>query len=127
MTDRITLLEAENIIHVDAHGIEGTIAEVDEIIGTVERLAVLRKEKPYVVTNWSGSSIQASAVEHYKQHIRKLVPLVRAIVRYGVTESSSRVLVRTTAVLTGGGPSAASNIFETKEQAFAAIRAGRVG
>jgi hypothetical protein len=125
-SDRVTLLAKENVIHVDAHGLDASPSDIDIIMGTVERIAASCASKPYVVTNWSGTSLSSGALERYKAHIQSLVPLIRAVLRYGMDNSISRVLVKTTAAQVGGGKNAGSNIFATKDEVFAAIREGRV-
>jgi len=112
----------EDVIFVDASGLVSEIALIDEVFDEVIALATSLPHKVYLVTNWKEIKFDNASIEHYTTRLTGLLEVTRGIVRYGATNTTARVVVRTASIK----HQMPSNFYPSKEAALEAIREGNI-
>ncbi len=112
----------EDVIFVDASGLVSEIALIDEVFDEAIALAKALPHKVYWVVNWKEIKFDSASIEHYTKRLADLLEVTRGIVRYGATNTTARVVVRTASLM----HNIPSNLHPSKEAALEAIREGKV-
>lgn len=110
-----------DVIETDVTGVEATSIEViDAIFDELETLASAHPGR-YVLACWRDTTIATQSVaDHFGVRTTRLLTVVRAVVRYGASDTLTRAMVRSQAIkhLSQG---MRSNLYDTRDEAIAAI------
>jgi hypothetical protein len=120
---RVVYDAVDGIIEVDLTNLHATAADIDVVFDGITALASGLPKPPYVLVCWLGASLEGQAPRRYGERIATLSRHVRAIVRYQMVDSMTRVVVRTETIKRRLQNSRAF-IFETRQDALRAIRSG---
>ncbi len=124
LTHRLRYDAVRHIIDLDLTGIVPTPQIIDEVIDGIIATARPLKRKPHLLVNWKGVQLDLPAAKRYGERLEELAPLLTALVRYGVEDTSTRVQIRSEFIKHKVGMRA--HFFATREQALAAIANGEV-
>jgi hypothetical protein len=113
--------EKEGVIFTNLAGLESTREITDAVINEVIAIARSLPQKVFVVVNWQGARINDP--EYYGQRVAELMQYIRGVVRYSATDVHTRIAIRTQTIKRHLQASR-SHIFNSKEEALAAIRSG---
>jgi hypothetical protein len=118
----------ENVIFTDAtNAAHASRATIDEIFDELIAIARARPEPVYVVACWKNAGFADRAVaEYYGQRTAELLKHVRGVVRYGADDPITRSFIRTES-MKHRDEGVRSNLFETRADALAAVRAMTAG
>ena len=110
-----------DLIETDVTGVEAASVQViDDIFDELESVA-RRHPQRYVLACWRETKIMNQIVAaHYGVRTSRLLGLVNGVVRYAANDAITRSMVRTQAIK-HVADGMRSNLYETREQALAAI------
>jgi hypothetical protein len=116
---------ANDVIVTDVTGVRATDNSViDEIFDELETIASERPRK-WVVACWRDVKLDDPAVaNYYGERTKKLLEHVAGVMRYAASDPSTRATVRGQ-TLEHRAAGTRSNLYETFEEALAAVRAER--
>ena len=114
-----------DVIETDVTGVDATTVEIIDAI--FDELEALAGEHPgrYVLACWKNTTIATQSVaDYYGTRTTRLLTVVRAVVRYGASDTLTRGMVRSQAIkhLSQG---MRSNLYDSRDEAIAAIDALR--
>jgi hypothetical protein len=117
---------ANDVIVTDVTGVHATHnGIIDEIFDELVALATERPRKPWVVACWQGVKLDEPAVvAHYGERTKNLLQHVAGVMRYAASDPLTRASVRAQ-TLEHRAEGTRSNLYETFEEALAAVRAER--
>lgn len=92
---------------------------------TIIEIAKSLPEKVWLVVNWEGIKLNKDQAGDYGSRASAILPYIRGVVRYGLSDNVTRVQVRAETIKHDMNASR-SNIFVTREEALAAIHNGQV-
>jgi hypothetical protein len=114
---------AHDVIVTDVSGINAKDnAVIDVIFDELTAIAMKRPRKPWVVACWKDVKFDDPTVAaYYGQRTKNLLQHVAGVMRYAANEPITRAYVRTQS-LKHRAEGTRSNLFETFEDALAAVR-----
>lgn len=113
----------ENVIflelaYYDAHPSENPLNDIILLSNTLP-------QKAYLVVNGTGVKHNPEGLEAFAKALAVLLSYVKRVVRYGFNDTHTRIKLRTE-VIKQDFQNSKPNIFDTREQALAAIREGSI-
>jgi hypothetical protein len=113
----------ENVIATDVTGVSGTRESIDEIFDELTAVAKSLRRKVWVVACWKQVTFdEEGAAEYYGKRTAELLHWVKGVMRYGADDPLTRSYIRTQ-TLKHRAEGTRSNLFETRREALAAVRA----
>jgi hypothetical protein len=115
--------EKEKVIFINMAYYNGKKPDLamEELVAVIKQVG----EKVYLVSNWEGMNFTPGSEKGYNNAIAYLLEHVKGIVRYGFDNSYMRLKVKAENIKKDFQGSKL-NVFATKEEALAAIKAGKV-
>jgi hypothetical protein len=115
----------DNVVHYDATGLVGEAADVDTAFDELMAVGRTLPKKAYIVTCWAGVVLTAEGARRYGERLPELYDHYIAVVRYATNDLTTRVHIRTETIKQRV-QGAKAMIYETRDEALAAIRRGDV-
>lgn len=112
----------QDILDLDMSNLNLTVAMAVEIFDELIRLAKKQPHKVYLVVCWRGTIMPPDVKDYYAFRLVELMPLIKGVARYEVTNFLTAVGVKVGNISTNNSPT----IFGTRAEALAAIQSGRI-
>lgn len=113
---------ALDVIDLDMSNLALTVPLATEIFDELIQLAKTQPHKVYLLVSWKNTEMPADVKDYYAYRLRELMPLIKGVARYEVTNFLTAVGVKVGNISTNNSPT----IFGTRAEALEAIHKGKI-